>query len=163
MKKMVFIFVGVFSIITHQALATGMMSSFELLNGDVRQCPTNLDVSRDQNKIFIHIASSPEMADGSVFQNSLLFSGINKGWITTESSTAGEFSNNTELLLASSQATLMREEKLTKAGVVQRHTRQFLTVQDDQTAILQYQILTLKKGVSAKAYKSFQCQYVQIH
>lgn len=149
------------TMMTQFAVAEGLLSRFELTQGKLDECPTTLVVTRSQKQILARVIRAPEMMDGAVFQNTMFFSQINLGWQVNESNSVGIFSGNTELLLGSSEATLLREEKLTKAGEVLRHTQKVFKVSDEKKATLQYKIITLKDGVSAQGYSNIQCEYQQ--
>lgn len=142
-----------------QVMAKGLLSNFTLIQGETYQCPVRLEVTRNQKQIFIQVSNSWSMNDGGVFQNNMIYSDINYGWIVTEVSNAGEFSKNTEILLNNSQATLISEEKLVSGSVVKRHTQQIFTVNTDKKATLEYRIVFLKNGVPAPAYSYFKCTY----
>lgn len=144
---------------SNQLMAKGLLSNFILTQGETYQCQVRLEVNRNQNQIFIRVGNSWNMSDGGVFQNNMIYSDINSGWMVTETSSAGQFSNNTELLRSDKQATLLSEEKLVSGGVAIRHTQQIFTVTDEQKATLEYKIITLKKKVSAPAYSNFKCTY----
>lgn len=160
MKKMI-VMLFVMNMMNQAAFAEGLLSRFELTKGKPSDCPTSLVVTRSQKQIIARVIRSAEMSDGAVFQNSMIFSQINQGWHVSEQSSAGIFSENTELLLGSSEATLLREEKLTKADVVLRHTQKIIQMSDENKATLQYKIITLQDGVSAEGYSDIQCEYVK--
>lgn len=160
MKKITVLFY-LLTMMAQATLAEGLLSRFELSKGKLDECPATLVVTRSQKQILARVINSSEMTDGAVFQNSMIFSQINQGWITSEQSSAGVFSENTELLLGSSEATLLREEKLVKADVVLRHTQKVLTVSDDKKAVLQYKIIALQDGVPAQGYSDIRCEYQQ--
>ena len=145
--------------ISAQSMAEGLLSNFVLTKGSSSECPIRLEVSRAKNQIKMRVANSMSMNDGGVFQNNLTFSNINTGWIRTDVSAAGEFTQNTELLLSGSEATLIVESKLDNQNVVERHTQIIFKVSDDETALLSYKIIKLQKGVIAESYASFNCSY----
>ena len=156
MNKMIFTAI---LMISAQSMAEGLLSNFVLTKGSSSECPIRLEVTRANKQIKMRVANSMNMNDGGVFQNNLTFSNINTGWISTEVSAAGDFTQNTELRLSGSKTKLIVESKLVSQNAVERHTQIIFKVSDDQTALLSYKIIKLKKGVIAESYASFNCYY----
>lgn len=158
MKTKVFALIVV-GLLGNQAMAQGMLSTFELTQGSTSECPLILDVTRKGSKIIVETINSQNMNGVGPFANTLYFSEINKGWQTVEMQPSYTFLSNTELLIGSSEADLKKTSKLLKGDSTLRETAVSLKVSDEDVATLEYKIITLGAGQTAPAYSDISCQY----
>ncbi len=158
--KLIFTF-SVFACTQAQAQAQGFLSNFSLVAGSRDECPLGLKVTRSADNIFISTANSMDMNGLGPFSNSLIFSEINKGWLVSEISDAGTFSNKTELLMGSSVTRLISSEKLVKDSSSLRHTEIRFAVNNSAEAKLEFKIIALEKGIPAAAYSDIKCLYTE--